>query len=203
MWRGSVVFNGRVFMWVLAMALLALGLASLAAPVFAQVSVVSQESDQFGVVDESICSQVYSAAVQQYNAGDQNANANADAGAVANVGATADAGGDAAAAAVADADAVNIANVTGLDVSTVNACLNDLAEERVEKPTKGPATTSRLDTTSPLDTTDRTVAADVIIETIPDQKVLADTGGPVVLLPALGLLLVTAGATVLRVLLRS
>jgi hypothetical protein len=42
----------------------------------------------------------------------------------------------------------------------------------------------------------------VIIDTIPDQKVLADTGGPFILLPALGLLFVTAGATMLRILLR-
>ena len=190
-------------MWVLAMALLALGLTSLAAPVFAQGSIVNQNSDQFGLVNDSICSQVYNAAVQQYNAGDQNANANANAGAFANVGATADADatGDAA-AAVADADAVNIANVTGLDVSTVNACLNDFAKAPGKKATKTPATSGGPSTTRMADTTVTTVAADVIVKTIPDQKLLADTGGPVVLLPALGLLLVTAGVTVLRVLLR-
>jgi hypothetical protein len=174
-------------MWVMALVLLALGLASLAAPVFAQDSGVNQNADQVGLVNDSICSQVYNVAVQQYNAGDQNANANANAIAVA----TATAAATSGAAAVADADAVNIANVTGIDVSTVNACLNGLA--------KAPgAGTPGGDTTSG----NRKVAADVIVDTIPDQKVLADTGGPAVLLPALGLLLVTAGATVLRILMR-
>ena len=191
--RGSVVFSGRVFMWVMALALLVLGLASMAAPVFAQSSVVNQNVDQVGLVNDSVCSQVYNTAAQQYNAGDQNANA--DAGAIAD--AVAGQYGEANAAAIAEADAVNIANATGIDVGTVNACLNGLADA----PGDG---TPRGDTTSGGDTTggNREVAADVIIKTIPDQKVLADTGGPVVLLPALGLLLVTAGATVLRVLLR-
>jgi hypothetical protein len=190
--RGSVIFNGRVFMWVLAMALLALGLASLAAPVFAQVSVVSQEADQFGVVDDSICSEVFNAAVQQYSAGDQNANANADAGAFANVGATADAGGDAAAAAVAEADAVNIANVTGLDVGTVNACLNRALDD--DKPDKD------------LDKNKQAVAAveqygkdDVIVASIPDKKVLVDTGGmPLTGLLIAGLFLTAAGISLFR-----
>jgi hypothetical protein len=207
--RGSVTFNGRVFFWFAALALLALGLASLAAPVFAQGSVVNQNSDQFGLVNDSICSQVYNAAVQQYNAGDQNANANANANAIAVATATAGANADAAADAVAGANAVNIANVTGIDISTVNECLNGFAKVPDGGPpgggtTNGGDTTSSGDTTSGGDVTDlnRTVAAGVIIDTIPDQKVLADTGGPVVLLPALGLLLVTAGATMLRVLLK-
>ena len=197
------------------MILLALGLASLAAPVFAQVSVVNQNADQFGLVNDSICSQVYNIAVQQYNAGDQNANANASAGAgaVAIAGATATAGANAnaVAAAVANANAVNIANVTGIDVATVNACLNGLAKAPGDGPPGGDTTgrdTTGGDTTGG-DTTggDTTggggaVAADVIIKTIPDQKVLADTGGPLILLPALGLLFLTAGATMMRILLR-
>ncbi len=200
--RGSAVFNGRVFMWAVAMALLALGLASMAAPVFAQVSVVNQNADQVGLVNDSICSQVYNVAVQQYNAGDQNANADAFADATA--GATASAG--AVAGAVADADAVNIANVTGIDLSTVNACLNGFAKAPGDGTpsggtTNGGGTTGGGDTTGGGGTT-RAVAADVIIDTIPDQKVLADTGGPLILLPALGLLFVTAGATMLRILLR-
>jgi hypothetical protein len=189
--RGSAASNGRAFMWVMALVLLALGLASLAAPVFAQDSGVNQNADQVGLVNDSICSQVYNVAVQQYNAGDQNASANASANANAIAVATATAAATSGAVAVADADAVNIANVTGIDVSTVNACLNGLA--------KAPgAGTPGGDTTSG----NRKVAADVIVDTIPDQKVLADTGGPAVVLPALGLLLVTAGATVLRILMR-
>ena len=105
-------------------AILAMALAA-AAPAFAQdggnVGIVNQEADQFGVVDDSVCSQVYNIAVQQYNAGDQTAVADADASAVA-VGAPF---GDAAAVAIADADAVNIANAAGIDVDTVNVCLNN------------------------------------------------------------------------------
>ncbi len=199
--RGSVIFNGRVFLWVAALALLALGLASLAAPVFAQGSVVNQNADQFGLVNDSICSQVYNTAVQQYNAGDQNANANANASALAVAAATTGASADAAADAIAGANAVNIANVTGIDIGTVNECLNGFAKAPEGGPPGG-NTTGGANTTSGGGA-NHTVAADVILDTIPDQKVLADTGGPVVLLPALGLLLVTAGVTVLRVLLRS
>nr|MDQ5818484.1 hypothetical protein [Actinomycetota bacterium] len=65
---------------MLAMVLLA------AAPAFGQ-GFVNQEADQFGVVDDSVCSQVYNIAVQQYNAGDQTANADADAFADATAGA--------------------------------------------------------------------------------------------------------------------
>jgi hypothetical protein len=210
--RGSIVFNGRAFIWVMALALLALGLASMATPVFAQGSGVNQNVDQFGLVNDSICSQVYNVAVQQYNAGDQNAEANASAGASAIAGVTATAGAtagaDAVAAAVANAIAVNIANVTGIDVGTVNACLNGLAKAPGDG-TPGGDTTNGGHTTNGGGTTaaditgeNRRVAADVIIDTIPDQKVLADTGGPLLLLLALGLLFVTAGATMLRILLR-
>ena len=100
-------------------AMLAMALAA-AAPAFGQ-GFVNQEADQFGVVDDSVCSQVYNIAVQQYNAGDQNANANASAAA----GATAGGFGEASAAAIADADAANIANTVGIDIDTVNVCLNN------------------------------------------------------------------------------
>ena len=107
-------------------ALLAMALAA-AAPAFAQddgnVGIVNQEADQFGVVDDSVCSQVYNIAVQQYNAGDQNATADAFADADAEAGAF----GNATAVAIADADAVNIANAAGIDVDTVNVCLNNFA----------------------------------------------------------------------------
>ena len=192
--RGSVVFDGRVFMWVVAVALLALGLASLAAPVFAQGSVGNEVADQVGAVDDSVCSQVYNAAVQQYNAGDQNANAIAGAGANANAGATADAATDenAVAVAVAEADAVNIANVTGLDVSSVNACLNRALDG--DNPDKN------------LDKNKQAVAAveqygkdDVILKSIPDKKVLVDTGGmPLSGLLIAGLFLTAAGISLFR-----
>jgi len=100
-------------------AMLAMALAA-AAPAFGQ-GFVNQEADQFGVVDDSVCSQVYNIAVQQYNAGDQTAAA----GAVAIAGATAGPFGTATAAAIANANAVNIANAAGIDVNTVNVCLNN------------------------------------------------------------------------------
>ncbi len=101
-------------------AMLAMALAAVA-PAFAQDSIVNQEADQSGIVDDSVCSQVFNIAVQQYNAGDQNANANASAAA----GATAGEFGEASAAAIADADAANIANAAGIDINTVNVCLNN------------------------------------------------------------------------------
>ena len=108
-------------------AMLAMALAA-AAPVFAQdgggnVGIVNQQANQFGVVNDSVCSQVYNIAVQQYNAGDQTANANALAGANA----SAPQGGTAAALAVANANAVNIANAANININTVNQCLNNVA----------------------------------------------------------------------------
>jgi hypothetical protein len=101
-------------------AMLAMALAA-AAPAFGQVGAVNQESNQFGVVNDSVCSQVYNIAVQQYNAGDQTAAA----GAIAAAGASAGPFGNATAAAIAGANAANIANAVGIDVNTVNVCLND------------------------------------------------------------------------------
>ena len=215
--RGSAVFNGRVFMWAVAMALLALGLASMAAPVFAQVSVVNQNADQVGLVNDSICSQVYNVAVQQYNAGDQNANANASANANADAGATADAATDAnaVAAAVAEADAVNIANVLGVSVDQVNACLNGVgANDTNGKDTNALKTDGKdaddKDGDNDIVGSDEkdkfAVAAveqygkdDVIVASIPDKKVLVDTGGmPLSGLLIAGLFLTAAGISLFR-----
>src|ERR671914_1419298 len=102
-------------------AMLAMALAA-AAPAFGQ-GFVNQEANQFGAVDDSICSQVYNIAVQQYNAGDQTAVADADAFADASAGPF----GTAVAAAVAGANAANIANAAGINVDTVNVCLNNFA----------------------------------------------------------------------------
>jgi hypothetical protein len=103
---------------MLSAAMLTMALAAVA-PAFAQDGIVNQEADQSGEVDDSVCSQVFNIAVQQYNAGDQTANASAAAGA------TAGEFGGASAAAIADADAANIANVAGIDLDTVNVCLNN------------------------------------------------------------------------------
>ncbi len=94
---------------------------TFAAPAFAQVSVVNQQAGQFGVVDDSISSQVYNIAVQQLNAGDQTANATAN----ANANATAGAFGSATAVAFAGANAVNVANAAGIGIHTVNVSLNN------------------------------------------------------------------------------
>src|SRR3712207_4421388 len=106
-------------------AMLAMALAA-AAPVFAQdgggnVGIVNQQANQFGVVDDSVCSQVYNIAVQQYNAGDQTANADEFADANAAAGPC----GTAAAAAIAGANAANFANAVGIDVNTVNVCRSE------------------------------------------------------------------------------
>ena len=92
-----------------------------ASPAFAQVSIVNQQVDQFGVADDSVCSQVFNVAVQQYNAGNQSADANA----FATANATAGAFGSATAVAIADADAVNVANAAGIGIHTVNVSLNN------------------------------------------------------------------------------
>ncbi len=91
-----------------------------AAPAFAQVSIVNQQVGQFGVVDDSVSSQVYNVAVQQYNAGNQSANATANATANASAGAF----GSASAVAIADADAMNVANAAGIGIHTANVSLN-------------------------------------------------------------------------------
>ena len=91
-----------------------------AAPAYAQ-TFVNQEVDQFGVVDDSVSSQVFNVAVQQFNAGNQTATANA----TANATATAGDFGSATAVAIADADAVNVANAAAISIHTVNFSLNN------------------------------------------------------------------------------
>ena len=92
----------------------------LAAPASAQTFVVNQEVEQFGVVDDSVASQVYNVGVQQVNFGDQVAVAVADADATATAGEF----GSATAVAIADADAVNVANAAGISIQTFNFALN-------------------------------------------------------------------------------
>ena len=103
---------------MLLVAMLAMVLV-LAAPAYAQ-TFVNQEVGQFGVVDDSVSSQVFNVAVQQFNAGDQTAVAAAS----ANASATAGAFGSATAVAIADADAVNVANAAAIDINIVNVSLN-------------------------------------------------------------------------------
>jgi hypothetical protein len=102
-------------------ALLAMALVA-AAPAFAQTTEaeVQQEAEQTGVVEDSVCSQVFNIAVQQYNAGDQVAEAESEAEAEAEA-----EDGTAAAVAISNAEAANIANALGIDIDTVNVCLNN------------------------------------------------------------------------------
>jgi hypothetical protein len=102
-----------------------------------------------------------------------------NAAAIAIGGGSGDSGGGGSARVVAQ-----VAQAQGVSVAQVNECLN------ADRP--GGDTTGD----------DGTASADVIKGTIPDQKVLAATGGPAVLLPALGLLLVASGAAAIRALLR-
>ena len=92
----------------------------LAAPASAQ-TFVNQEANQFGVVDDSVSSQVFNVAVQQFNAGDQTATATASATASATAGAF----GSATAVAIAGANAVNVANAAAIGIHTVNFSLNN------------------------------------------------------------------------------
>ncbi len=165
-------------------AMLAMALAA-AAPALGQVGVVNQESNQFGVVDDSVCSQVYNIAVQQYNAGDQTAAA----GAIAAAGATAGAFGNATAAAIAGANAANIANAAGIDVNTVNVCLNDfttIAAEDQYKKTVTPKATVWTKNKAKAKPTAR-------------AAVLPETGGAPLLAVGAGMLLVGGGVLARRI----
>jgi hypothetical protein len=105
---------------VLMLAVMLAMVLAAATPVFAQ-SFVNQEADAFGLVDDSVCSQVGNVGVQQFNAGNQTAVAVG----VADANATAGAFGSATAAASAHADAVNVANAAGVSAATGNVCLNN------------------------------------------------------------------------------
>ena len=82
---------------------------------------VSQELDQYGAVYDSVSSQVYNVGVQQVNFGEQEAEAEAVSGA-----AEAEAeDGSATAESIAEANALNVANVAGISIETVNVTGND------------------------------------------------------------------------------
>jgi len=100
--------------------------------------------------------------------------------------------GEANAAAMQYSEAVaEVAQEQGVSIAQVNECLNGAAD------TDGDGTDT--DDTGGDDTA-KTGGADVngegevLTDTIPNQKVLANTGGPALLLPALGLLLISSVA---------
>ena len=166
-------------------AMLAMVLAAVA-PAVAQDSFVNQETDQSGAVDDSVCSQVYNIVVQQYNAGDQTANADA----FADADATAGPFGTAAAAAIAEAEAVNIANAIGIDVDTVNVCLNNFTTVAGQVQYKKTVTP-----------TAKTVWPKKTVTTKPTARaaVLPETGGAPLFAVGAGMLLVGGGVLARRI----
>jgi hypothetical protein len=166
-------------------AMLAMVMAA-AAPVFAQQnnSVVNQESDQFGMVDDSVCSQVYNIAVQQYNAGDQTANADA----FADADATAGAFGNATAVAIATGNAVNIANAAGIDVDTVNVCLNNFAKDTPTSKTVTATVAGKAQYKKPA-----TATATAKAKPTAKAAVLPETGGAPLIALSTGVLLIGGG----------
>ena len=173
-------------------AMLAMALAAVA-PAFAQTEAeVEQEAEQFGVVDDSICSQVFNIAIQQYNAGDQTADADASAAA----GATAGEFGEASAAAIANADAANIANAAGIDIDTVNVCLNNFTTVAGKAQYKKTVTP-----TAKTVTPKATVHAKKNVKAKPTARaaVLPETGGAPLLAVGAGMLLVGGGVLARRI----
>lgn len=110
--------------------------------------------------------------------------------------------GDANAAAADNSEAVaEVAQEQGVSIEQVNECLNGAAAGGTTDETPGGTTNETTEGTNGTATITGDREAEVLVETIPEQKVLANTGGPaLVLLPALGLLLISSVA--LRNLLR-
>ena len=89
-----------------------------------------------------------------------------------------------------------VAQAQGVSIEQVNECLNGAAAGGTTDKTTGGTTNETTGGTTSETTAGTTAAvnskADVIASTIPDQKVLANTGGPALLLPALGLLVISS-----------
>src|SRR5215207_5907970 len=110
--RGSAVADNRMFMWVVAVALLILGLATLAAPAFGQAVAINEGDDV------------------EYNAVCQNI-----IGSFGDITQTQD--GDADAVAVDDsAAAAEVAQEQGVSISQVNECLNNFATATAQLPVR-------------------------------------------------------------------
>ncbi len=182
--RVLMVSDVRAFVWVAAVALLVLELAMLPAPAFAQGGgEVNQSIKQEAKVEDGICTSVSQVAANQLNTGNQIASANANAAAGQYK--------ETSQVAIAGANAANIANVLGVSVGQVNECLNGVAVKG--KPPVKSATDGDVAAVT------NTPHGKVITVTIPEQKVLADTGGmPLSGLAIIGLGLMAAGATLLR-----
>jgi hypothetical protein len=171
-------------------AMLAMALAAVA-PALAQDSIVNQQADQSGEVSDSICSQVYNIAVQQYNAGDQNANASAAAGA------TAGEFGEASAAAIAGANAANIANAAGINIDTVNVCLNNFTTVAGQVQYKKTVTATAKKTVTPKATVHAKKTAKA--KSTARAAVLPETGGAPLFALGAGMLLVGGGILARRI----
>ena len=158
-------------------ALLMFGLP--AAVAFAQAVT---NDDRHDISDNGICQNIIG------SVGDINQNQQGSANAVAANGESTSSQEDGAVSEVAQEQ--------GVSIWQVNECLNGVVAG-----TTGPTTaetTTETTTETTADTTAQTTAetnrqAGVIKDTIPDQKLLVNTGGPVLLLmPALGLLLISS-----------
>jgi hypothetical protein len=205
--RVSVVLDGGLLTWVVAALAAASLILALSAPsAFGQnANSVEQEIEQEAEVENSICTNVNQVASNQYNAGDQNVNARANAIAVAGRDGNSDANAEAAAAA--------IANELGVSVVQVNECLNDAAdngngppppdEETTDEETTDEETTVEETTDEETTEEESTVEATeeaivrrgetIIAKSIPEGKVLANTGGPASVFGIVGCVLLGGG----------
>ena len=104
-----------------------------------------------------------------------------------------------------DSAVAEVAQEQGVSIWQVNECLNGvvagttgptIADTTTADTTTADTTTAdttTADTTTADTTADTNRQAGVITDTIPDQKLLVNTGGPaLVLMPALGLLLISS-----------
>jgi hypothetical protein len=173
--HGSVVFEGRTLMWVVAAvaaALFVLGPTATAA--FGQATAVDAGDDiQYSAVCQNII------------------------GSIGDITQTQD--GDADAVAVDNSEAVAaVAQYSGVSIGQVNECLNGQAPLDQNPP--GDENPPPGEEPKVVETFTKTPHGEVLTVSIPDQKVLADTGGmPLPGLAIVGLSLMAAGASLLRV----